>query len=92
MLFASKVMSKPPDREHPYGHHRAETIATTILGFIIFFAGAQLFINGISDIISKTEKEIPSKLSIYIVILSIFGKIFLSFINIKSANKLRVPC
>ncbi|NLM13882.1 MAG: cation transporter [Epulopiscium sp.] len=79
MLFASKVMSKPPDREHPYGHHRAETIATTILGFIVFFAGAQLFVKGISDIISKMDKEIPSKVSVYIVIISILGKVFLAF-------------
>ena len=36
ILFAAKIMSKPPDREHPYGHHRAETIATVLLAFIIF--------------------------------------------------------
>ncbi|KAE9637328.1 MAG: hypothetical protein PWP07_2313 [Epulopiscium sp.] len=87
MLIASKVMSKPPDREHPYGHHRAETIATTILGFIIFFAGAQLFVNGISDIISGQEKEIPSTLSIYIVVLSIIGKIFLAIYQYRVGKK-----
>jgi len=38
-LFISTVIDNPPDREHPYGHFRAETVATSALAFIIFFIG-----------------------------------------------------
>ncbi|HOA82043.1 MAG TPA: cation diffusion facilitator family transporter, partial [Defluviitaleaceae bacterium] len=79
ILFAAKIMSKPPDREHPYGHHRAETIATVLLAFIIFFAGAQLIINTVSALLSTESVALPSAISIYIVIISILGKIFLAF-------------
>ena len=41
-LFTARIAAKPPDRDHPYGHSRAETIATKLLSFVIFFAGAQL--------------------------------------------------
>ncbi|NLV66262.1 MAG: cation transporter, partial [Spirochaetes bacterium] len=41
-LAISIIIIQPPDREHPYGHFRAETIATSVLAFIIFFIGGQL--------------------------------------------------
>ena len=41
-LVAARITAKPPDVDHPYGHTRAETIATKSLSFVIFFAGAQL--------------------------------------------------
>ncbi|WP_058485521.1 cation diffusion facilitator family transporter [Defluviitalea phaphyphila] len=86
-LFAAKIISKPPDREHAYGHHRAETIATIILAFIIFFAGAQLFMNSISKIFFKKTIEVPSNISIYITIISIIGKIFLAFYQYRVGKK-----
>ena len=35
-LIVSRVISQPSDKEHPWGHGRAETTATMILSFIIF--------------------------------------------------------
>lgn len=83
ILFAAKIMSKPPDREHPYGHQRAETIATVLLAFIIFFAGAQLLINTVPAIFSKEEMDLPSAIAIYIALISILGKLFLAFYQYK---------
>ena len=40
-LIVSTVVSRPGDKEHPWGHGRAETTATMALSFVIFFAGAQ---------------------------------------------------
>ena len=34
-LLTARIVDKPGDREHPYGHSRAETVATTLLSFII---------------------------------------------------------
>ncbi len=46
-LIAAKITKTPPDMEHPYGHGRAETVATKMLSFVIFFVGAQLFVSSI---------------------------------------------
>ena len=51
-LVVIRILSKPADAEHPWGHRRAETIATAFLSFIIFFAGAQLIINSFSNLIA----------------------------------------
>ena len=42
-LITARIISKPPDPKYPYGYKKAETAATKILAFIIFFAGAELF-------------------------------------------------
>ncbi len=78
-LVTARIVGKPGDKEHPYGHARAETIATTVLSFIVFFAGAQLFFGAVSGIIAGEMPELPSRLSIYVTVLSIAGKIALAY-------------
>ncbi len=73
-LAASFMIAKPPDREHPYGHYRAETLATSILSFVIFFIGLQLFIYSVTRIISNESTAVPGILAIYVTIFSIAGK------------------
>ena len=36
-LIISVIISRPSDKEHPWGHGRAETTGTLILSFVIFF-------------------------------------------------------
>jgi len=78
-LVAVRIMSKPSDAEHPFGHGRAETIATTILAFVVFFAGAQLAFGTISDLIVGTVKEMPASFALWVTIASIGGKLLLAW-------------
>jgi cation diffusion facilitator family transporter len=39
VLYALHVASKPPDKEHPYGHGRSETIAGLAVGFLLGASG-----------------------------------------------------
>ena len=80
ILFTSKIITKPADHEHPYGHFRAETIATQIVAFIIFFAGTQLFFSTLNKIINNETMTIPKVISVYIIIASIFIKLLLAII------------
>lgn len=87
-LFTAKIISKPPDKEHPYGYFRAETISTSILAIIIIIMGFQLFYNSIIKIIFKHSITLPSILAIYITIISIIGKILLALSQIKTGKKI----
>jgi cation diffusion facilitator family transporter len=78
-LFTSLIMAQPPDKEHPYGHHRAETIASSILSFIIFFIGGQLCILTIAKLYYQTGIEMPGRLAVYVTVASILGKTLLSW-------------
>ena len=78
-LLIVKLISKPADKMHPWGHRRAETIATAFLSFIIFFAGAQLIVNSISNLIYGTHTAAPSVMAVVVVIISIVGKLLLAY-------------
>jgi len=78
-LFAARIADKPGDREHPYGHSRAETVATTVLAFIVFFAGSQLLVHTASALISGETAAVPSAYAMAITAVSIIGKLLLSW-------------
>jgi len=78
-LFTSRIVDKPGDREHPYGHSRAETVATTILAFIVFFAGSQLLVRTASSLISGEAATMPAPMALAVTLVSIVGKLLLSW-------------
>ncbi|MDZ7743668.1 MAG: cation diffusion facilitator family transporter [Bacteroidota bacterium] len=78
-LIAAKIISKPPDPEYPFGYIKADTIATKVLSFIIFFAGAQLAISSITLLIENETREIPTMIAIWVTLFSIAGKLSLAW-------------
>jgi cation diffusion facilitator family transporter len=78
-LMVARIISQPADREHPWGHGRAETIATTLLACMLFFAGAQLILNSASDIILGEKREIPTGMALIATVISIAGKSILAW-------------
>jgi cation diffusion facilitator family transporter len=78
-LFVVGIISKPADREHPWGHGRAETVATAILSFILFFAGAQLILGSVARMFSGVPQTVPSAEAMGAAIVSIVGKVLLAY-------------
>ncbi len=73
-LITAHIISNPPDPKYPYGYKKADTVATKLLAFIIFFAGAQLAISTGGSLIKPAEKEIPGLITIYVIVISIIVK------------------
>jgi cation diffusion facilitator family transporter len=78
-LMVARVISQPPDELHPWGHGRAETLATAVLGGLLFFAGAQLILNSVRNLIQGDTLFIPSPLALAAALISIGGKILLAW-------------
>jgi len=78
-LIVAKIISRPADEDHPWGHGRAETIATAILSFLLFFAGAQLVFSSGKDIIYGADREVPTLLAVIGTGISIIGKLLLAW-------------
>jgi cation diffusion facilitator family transporter len=78
-LFTAKLLSKPPNIRYPYGYEKADTLATKALSFVIFFAGAQLAISTVERLFNPHIVSPPSMLAIYVTLISILGKLSLSF-------------
>lgn len=90
-LVISIIITRPPDREHPYGHFRAETIATAILAFIIFFIGGQLSLSTFEKLISHEYSHVPGIISVYVTVFSIVGKLLLSWSQYALGKKAESP-
>ncbi len=86
-LLTARVAQKPPNRRYPYGYSRAETIATKALAFFILFAGAQILYNNAKDLVMGISREIPNVLAVYVTLLSVFGKLLLSWWQSSVAKK-----
>lgn len=77
-LYTAHIIGRPPDKKFPYGYNKADTIATKVLAFIIFFAGAQLAISSTQSLLNPVEDLMPSMFAIYIILISIIGKLLLT--------------
>jgi cation diffusion facilitator family transporter len=83
-LIVGRVISRPADKEHPWGHGRAETVATAILSCILFFAGAQLILNSAGRLLDALNGagariEAPEFPALIAALVSIAGKSLLSW-------------
>jgi cation diffusion facilitator family transporter len=80
-LVVSRVVSRPADQHHPWGHGRAETVATALLAFLLFFAGAQLILNSAGQLVVGKDRDIPGNLAIVVTLVSVGGKLLLALVQ-----------
>jgi cation diffusion facilitator family transporter len=90
-LIVARIISRPADETHPWGHGRAETVATALLSCILFFAGAQLVLNSGREIISGVHREVPSLLALVVTVISIAGKLLLAWSQYMFGKKAGSP-
>ncbi|MFP4114057.1 MAG: cation diffusion facilitator family transporter [Spirochaetota bacterium] len=90
-LVAARIVEKPPDVDHPYGHTRAETIATKSLSFVIFFAGAQLAIATIRSLVTGEGHVLPARIALWVTVASIVAKAALALYKFRVGKRTRSP-
>lgn len=78
-LAVGFIIAQPSDKEHPWGHARAETVATIVLAFIIVLAGMQLFHSSFDQIRSGESRPLPALSALAVTAVSIAGKLALAF-------------
>jgi len=87
VLLAARIISKPPNVKFPYGYKKADTVATKVLSFVIFFAGAQLAYSTVRILINGEGLPLPGMLAIWATVISMLGKAFLSFFLFRTGRK-----
>ena len=86
-----RISGKPEDEGHDYGHGKYETLATAIIGLILFFVGIGIMFNGtksIFDTINGKPLAAPSILALIVAALSILLKELLYRYTIHKAKVL----
>ena len=67
---------KPPDRDHPYGHGKAEPIAAVIVGLALAVAGISIAVESISQI--RTPHPLPRPYTLWVLFGVVAVKLLLS--------------
>jgi len=73
VLIGLKVSAKPADRNHPYGHGRAEIIASLIVGLLLSIIGFSFLKESILKLQSRGDVHFGS-LAIVVTIISLVVK------------------
>jgi len=73
-VFAGfKIAQKPADREHPFGHGRAESIAAKIVSIILIIAGLKIVYDSAKVLVSGNIPT-PGSIALLVACLSILVK------------------
>lgn len=87
-IFSFYISKKPADKEHPFGHARAEYLCASLVAIIIGMLGLKLMA---SSIVKVVNPELP-RLSLalfFVLVFSIAVKIILSIFYEKMAKKIQ---
>lgn len=86
-----RISGKPEDEGHDYGHGKYETLATAIIGLILFFVGVGILFNGAKSILETINGKplaAPNMLALIAAALSIILKEILYRYTIHKSKKL----
>jgi cation diffusion facilitator family transporter len=89
VIWGFNESEKPADKEHPYGHGRAEYVATLVIAILLIVAGIEFIESSIEHIVNPTIVE-PEWWMIISIIITIFIKmivaLYAEFLSSKIAS------
>lgn len=74
VVLITKISHAAPDREHPYGHRRFETLGTIILGTVLFAVACIICYDALRRLGEPGNVPVPGWAGILVTILSIGSK------------------
>lgn len=87
-LAGFRISAKGADREHPFGHGRAEYVSALIVGFLILLMGVELGKSSLEAILTGSGAPLFSPLTFIVLILSILVKLYMGLYNRKYGKAL----
>src|SRR6185369_9241751 len=70
------VAAAPADKEHPYGHGKAEPLAAAVVSTILLFAALWIIVGAIRDIIRPHNTPAPFTLAVLVGVIVIKELLF----------------
>ena len=76
-LVSFRIASKPADKEHPYGHQRAEYVAAMVISLIVFLLAFELLRESVSKIVQGSLPAVaPAAVAVLCVSFFVKGGMF----------------
>jgi len=89
-MIALRIGRKPYDRQHPYGHGKAESLASIMVSLVIFATGIGIVCKSAHAIYSG-NLEIPSWIAVVAAVLTILIKEGLYRFTVRVGNRFQSP-
>ena len=90
VLAGAKISSMPPDKEHPFGHGRAELIAAIIIGVILGLIGFEFARDSIARL-ANHESVVFGSFAIWVTAISVVVKESLAQFSFWASRKTGNP-
>jgi len=87
VIIGFKVSSKPADKEHPFGHGRAELISTVIIGTLLAIIGFNFLMESIHRFVNHQSANYQN-LAVIMFIISTIIKEGLAQFSIRAGKKI----
>lgn len=91
VLIGNKIARTPHDKEHNYGHEKAETLVSFLLSMILIYVALTISFNGVNSLLHLEDVQVPTFLPLIISVISIGIKEYQYRITIKVAKKINSP-
>jgi len=91
VLVSFRIIRKPVDREHDYGHGKFETLATAFIGLALLVVGFGIFWQGSKKIflnLSGTPLERPGTIALVAAVISVILKEWLYRFTVKVGDEI----
>ncbi len=86
LIVGVRMAQKPADREHPFGHGRAEMLAAIIIGAILAVIGVEFGMESIRRIVNREAAEYGT-IAILVTVISIFTKEGIARYSIRAGKR-----
>lgn len=86
VLVGAKVANRPPDKKHPFGHGRAELIASILIAALLGFVAYEFIAESIAKL-AKREEVVFGTIAIVVTIISVVFKELLAQYAFWAARK-----
>lgn len=91
VLIGNKIAKTPHDKEHNYGHEKAETLVSFLLSMLLIYVALKISFNGLNSLLHLENVQVPTFLPLAISVISIVIKEYQYRITIKVARKINSP-
>lgn len=74
-LAGTFIAARPPDKDHPYGHAKYETVASVLIALLLIFVGFEIFRNSLDRFLIRSVPEVTA-----ISFLVILGTMLINYL------------
>ncbi len=88
VLVGFRIASKPPDKEHPFGHGRMEIISSLVIAIILTLVAFNFFMESASRLVQRQFVQY-NRVALIIFIISMVVKEVMAQVSIRVGKKIK---